>query len=118
MRGIQRSVALRNQKQMDVRYEYGNMDREQLMFEVQAKQCSTCIYRPDSPLDIKRLESQIADPHMRGFLSGHRICHHSGTACCRGFWNRHKNDFTLGQIAQRIGFVTFVDHGTIQEKRP
>ena len=28
---------------------------------VQRKQCSTCIYRPDSPLDINRLEDEIRD---------------------------------------------------------
>ncbi len=79
-------------------------------FEVQAKQCATCIYRTDSPLDLNKLEAQIKDPHMPGFFKGHRICHHSKTACCRGFWNRHKNNFTLGQIAQRLGLVREVNH--------
>jgi hypothetical protein len=84
------------------------------MFEVQAKQCSTCIYRPDSELNIKALEAQIADPHMKGFFKGFRICHYSRKACCRGFWNRHKNQFTLGQLAQRLGLVVFVP---VKEKR-
>jgi len=78
------------------------------MLEVQQKQCATCIYRPDSTLDLKRLEDQIRDPYI-GF-KGHRVCHHSDTACCRGFWNRHKDAFTLGQIAQRLGLVKFVNH--------
>lgn len=78
------------------------------MFEVQAKQCATCIYRPDSALDLKKLEAQIADPNMAGFFRGHRICHHSKTACCRGFWNRHKDHFTAGQLAQRLNVVVFV----------
>lgn len=80
-----------------------------MRFKVRSKQCSTCIYRKDSPLDIKDLEHQIADPNMEGFFVGHRVCHHSKTACCRGFWNRHKNDFRLGQMAQRLGFIEFVD---------
>lgn len=82
-------------------------------FLVQAKSCETCIYRRNSPLDLKNLESQIADPH--GGFSGHRICHHSRTACCRGFWNRHKNDFQIGQIAQRLGMVRFVDHDILKD---
>jgi hypothetical protein len=86
------------------------------MFEVQSKQCATCIYRKDSPLDIKRLEAQIADPHMRGFFAGFRICHHSKSACCRGFWNRHKNDFAAGQIAQRLNMVRFVDHDVLTKR--
>jgi hypothetical protein len=81
-------------------------------FRVQAKPCPSCIYRKDSPLDLRELEAAIADPHMDGFFAGYRVCHHAREACCRGFWNRHRNKFTLGQIAQRLGLVRFVtDHG-------
>lgn len=76
-------------------------------FKVQAKACTTCIYKADSSLDITRLEAQVRDPYM-GF-KGHRICHHSGDACCRGFWNRHKDEFPAGQIAQRLNLVEFVE---------
>jgi hypothetical protein len=78
-------------------------------FRVRAKACPTCIYRKDSFFDIKRLEAQIADKH--GGFKGHRICHHTPDAekiCCRGFWNRHKDEFAAGQIAQRLGLVEFV----------
>ena len=78
-------------------------------FLVQAKACATCIYRKDSPLDIGKLERDVADPRDPGFFKGHRICHHSRRgACCRGFWNRHKDKFMLGQLAQRLGLVKFV----------
>lgn len=86
------------------------------MFQVQAKQCATCIYHKASPLDVKALEAQIADPRMAGFFTGHRICHHSDVACCRGFWNRHKDDFQAGQLAQRLNFVEFVKHDTLKVK--
>ncbi len=76
------------------------------MFKVQRKQCSTCIYRKDSPLNLAKLEAEIADPHV-GFRSW-RVCHHTDDVCCRGFWNRHKNKFQMGQVAQRLGFVEFV----------
>jgi hypothetical protein len=79
-----------------------------MSFEVIEKQCSTCIYRKDSPLDLVQLEEQIKDPHMRGFFKSFRICHHHDSACCRGFWNRHKDKFSLGQVAQRLGLVSFV----------
>ena len=81
-----------------------------MAFEVQRRPCATCIYRSDSPLDLAELEAQIADPH--GGFQGHRICHHSDSACCAGFWARHKNEFPLGQIAQRLGQVKFVEHDT------
>lgn len=86
-------------------------------FLVQAKQCATCIYRPESGFDVKDLENQIADRSMPGYFNGHRICHHATTVsavCCRGFWNRHKNHFTMGQLAQRLGWVRFVN----VDKRP
>lgn len=78
------------------------------MFKVMEKACATCIYRKDTPLDLPALEAEIKDKHLPGYFEGHRICHHSSDACCRGFWNRHKDKFTMGQLAQRLGFVQFV----------
>jgi len=81
-----------------------------MSFKVQRKQCATCIYRADSPLDLAKLEADVADPCGFGF-KGHRICHHSAPgsdSCCRGFWNRHKDEFPAGQIAQRLGLVEFI----------
>lgn len=81
-------------------------------FMVQSKPCSTCIYRSDSTLNLRKLEDDIRDPYI-GF-SGYRICHHSDTACCRGFWNAHKDEFASGQIAQRLGLVVFVDEDKLK----
>jgi hypothetical protein len=78
-------------------------------FKVQRRMCATCIYRPDSALDINKLERDVADPRMPGFFKGHRVCHHSEDACCRGFWEAHKDQFTAGQLAQRLNLVEFVD---------
>ena len=82
--------------------------------KVAAKQCRTCIYLPGSPLDLKQLEAQVADPYMPGFFQGHRLCHHfkgdldTPEVCCRGFWNKYKDSFTAGQIAQRLGVVEMI----------
>lgn len=84
-------------------------DDEKPGFRVQAKACSTCIYRKDSPLDLKKLEADVSDG--RGGFTKHRLCHHANAkdpACCRGFWNRHKDKFPGGQIAQRLNMVVFV----------
>jgi hypothetical protein len=80
-------------------------------FEVQRRMCGTCIYRPDSTLNIAQLEAQVADRY--GGFKGHRICHHSKNVCCRGFWDRHKDEFAAGQIAQRLNLVSFVDVDTL-----
>ena len=85
-----------------------------MTFKVQKRQCATCIYRPDSTLDLKHLEAQIADSHLEGYFKGHRQCHHSNRACCRGFWEKHKDSFTMGQLAQRLNMVEFVDDDTLQ----
>ena len=81
-------------------------------FRVQEKQCDTCIFNANNPLDLKGLLDQIRDPY--GGFKGHRICHHSDDACCAGFWSSYKDDFQLGQIAQRLGFVEFVDDDTLK----
>jgi hypothetical protein len=82
-----------------------------VMFKVQRKQCPTCIYGKRSGVrrSIAQLEAQIADPHMPGFFLGYRVCHHSDGVCCAGFWRRWKDHFTLGQIAQRLGWVRYVE---------
>ena len=80
------------------------------MFKVCDGQCSTCIYKPGLGWRVEELEQQIDDGH--GGFNGYRECHHSpeGTPlCCRGFWDRHKNKFALGQIAQRMGAVQYVE---------
>ncbi len=87
------------------------------MFKVQSKQCATCIYRPGSPLDVKHLEKPLADRFMPGYFTGFRACHHAAKdVCCRGFWNRHKNHFTAGQLAQRLRAVVFVTVDTLKGK--
>lgn len=84
------------------------------MFKVQKEMCKTCIYRKDCLLDIEELEKQVADNY--GGFEGHRICHHSDDACCRGFWDRHKDKFAMGQISQRLKLVQFVHEDNLQDR--
>lgn len=91
------------------------------MLKVQRVQCATCIYRPDSSLDIRKLERQIADPRMKGHFKGARLCHHGSNrrskgVICAGFWARHKDHFDVGQLAQRLNFVEFVTVDTLKDK--
>ena len=70
-----------------------------MTFQVQKAACSTCIYRKDSPLDLEKLEGEIADAY--GGFNGYRERHHAAPGsgvCCRGFWNRHKDRFAAGQV--------------------
>ena len=92
------------------------------LLTVRETQCPTCIYRPSSGFDVERLEAEIADPAAPGFFCSFRVCHqhHFGgqlldvgdpNRVCRGFWIRHKDKFTLGQVAQRLDRVSFSDDG-------
>lgn len=81
--------------------------------------CDSCIYRLDSSLDVAALEAQIADPKMVGYFLGYRACHHASDrrgVCCAGFWARHKDSFTAGQLAQRFGLVSFVSVDRFKKK--
>jgi hypothetical protein len=86
------------------------------MLRVQRRQCATCIFRPEywKPADLAALLDEIRDPRMDGFFEGYRVCHHSDDAVCAGFWARHRDHFTLGQMAQRLGVVELVDDDQIQ----
>lgn len=81
--------------------------------EVQRSACSTCIFGPRSPVDLAAKLAEIADAY--GGFNGYRVCHHSATAVCAGFWAKHRDDFAAGQIAQRLGLVVLVDHDTLPE---
>jgi hypothetical protein len=69
------------------------------IFRVQRKICGTCIFRPERPLDLAKLEDEVCDPY--GCIEDHRICHHSEDVCCRGFWPRHKDESAADRIVQR-----------------
>ena len=78
-------------------------------FLVRSGQCPTCIYHPESPNRVKNLEDRLRDDN--GYLQGYRVCHceRQANICCRGFWNRNKDRFTAGQVAQRLGLVVEVE---------
>jgi hypothetical protein len=87
------------------------------VFKVQSRLCDSCIYRPDSTLDLRELERQVADPRMEGHFRAFRSCHHAPRGvCCRGFWNKHKDHFDAGQLAQRLNLVTFVTIDKFKKK--
>lgn len=87
-----------------------------MALEVQRRMCATCIFRPHCADMLPRLLAQIADPRMPGHFKGHRVCHHSNTAVCAGFWAKYKDHFDLGQLAQRLDVVVLVEHDTLARK--
>jgi len=86
---------------------------------VQRKACRTCIFTdpvwPPGFLEAKL--DDIRDPQMPGFFTGWRQCHHSKRAVCAGFWARYKDHFTMGQLAQRLDMVEFVEDDRAQRQQ-
>ena len=80
------------------------------MFKVRSKPCDTCIYRQENYDRLNTLEEKVKDPHFEGHFVTYRTCHHHNAEgiCCRGFWNRHKDHFDIGQLAQRCDAVEYV----------
>ena len=76
-------------------------------FQVRRTMCPTCIYHEANPLDVEKLEAEVGDGY--GGFDGYRICHYHEQACCRGFWERHGDKFTLGRMAKELGVVEFTD---------
>ena len=72
-------------------------------FPVKRRRCPTCIYRKDLAWNLAKLEDDVRDKHI-GF-AGFRICHDGNDACCRGFWDHHRDEFAAGQIAQRLNLI-------------
>lgn len=78
---------------------------------VQMKCCKTCIFRESSTLDLPKLLDDVREEGRggeMGYFKGHRVCHYSADAVCAGFWALFKDKFQLGQLAQRLGLVQYV----------
>ena len=87
---------------------------------VQHAQCETCIYRADTAYNTKKLEDRVRDPRDPRHFTTSRACHafRGRTVVCRGFWDRHAEDFDLGQIAVRLDAVYTIDEtGAIRHDR-
>ena len=81
-----------------------------MILEVQRRMCDSCIYRPDSTLDIAQLEAAIADPKMRGFFTGYRACHR-----CRPYRWPQSFSWTAPELVCRAVSLILdgaLDHGS------
>lgn len=73
--------------------------------------CHTCIYRPDSPLDLAKLEREVKDRY--GCFVGYRLCHHhlndDDGVVCRGFFAKHGMKVTKIRLAKILGILRFTN---------
>ena len=80
------------------------------MFKVQKKKCDQCLFTANKIVDDKRKrEILIETKQSDSFFICHKATLENDKVCCRGFWDKHKHDFNLGRIAQRLNCVQMVD---------
>lgn len=80
--------------------------------KVRKAQCDQCLFS-----DKKIVSAKRATDVVKGCLKKdtYFICHKTqtedapGDMCCRGFWDRFKDNFNLGRIAQRLKMVEFIE---------
>lgn len=108
------------------------LDLASRKLRVLSRRCSTCIFRPEDPLDLVpgRLDSIVADNLAAGALL---TCHDTlpygdfpdfGPAVCAGFWAQYGLQTTAGRIAHMfLGIVRIdppgpdhADHRQLSEK--
>lgn len=81
--------------------------------KVQSKPCNQCLFTKNRIVSKERATSIVKDSLKKDTFF---VCHKSsiegdghGEVCCKTYWDRYKNQFNLGRIAQRLDVVKFVD---------
>lgn len=81
-------------------------------FKIQTKQCDQCLFSRRRIVTAARFKNIIRDCTQLG-NEKHFVCHKASlkgdSVCCRGFWDKYKNNFQLGQVAQRLNLVEEVE---------
>ena len=84
-----------------------------MSFKVRKHRCKTCIFGSRVNWNLEELLDMIRDPENPESFTSYRVCHDDQDnvpeRCCRGFWDKHRNDFLLGRVAQIAGVVKEVD---------
>jgi hypothetical protein len=81
---------------------------------VRKKKCTTCIFWPGNRMHLHsgRVKELVEAAKQNG---GYIVCHDTlpivaeHQAVCRGWWDPHRSDSQLMQIAERLGIIKFVD---------
>jgi hypothetical protein len=82
---------------------------------VQARMCSTCIFRPGNLMHLEpgRVEHLTRQALRKdSCIPCHQTTYGSrreGEAICRGYWDRHRNDVFPLRLAQLIGNLCFIE---------
>ena len=72
------------------------------MFRVKTQQCNQCLFSDNKIVNDARKEEVLRTTLKKDSFF---VCHKTDDVCCKGYWDSHKNDFTVGQIAQRLNLI-------------
>lgn len=78
---------------------------------VQARRCSTCIFRPGNLMDLEegRVEDMVSSClKNQGVIPCHQTLG-SQESVCNGFFTQYKHEVQLLSIAERMGVVRMTD---------
>lgn len=75
---------------------------------VQAAKCDTCIFRPGNLMHLEpgRVDSMVAECiKEQGTIPCHKTLDDHEQVICRGFYDTHRQDIGLLQVAERMSFI-------------
>ena len=80
------------------------------LVHVLARRCDTCVFRPGNLMHLQpgRVRDMVDQAVAKGSVI---VCHATlGTdanACCRGFWDAHRDRVQALQVAERLDVVAY-----------
>lgn len=79
------------------------------MIKIQKTKCDQCLFTKNRIVTLERAKEAVKDILDN---DSYFCCHKSmdnNDVCCRGFWDAHKNDFSLGRLLQHLHIIIFID---------
>jgi len=77
---------------------------------VLAERCATCVFRPGNLMQLQpgrvrdMVDQAVADQSV---IVCHATLDTDANACCRGFWDAHRDRVQALQVAERLGVVAY-----------
>jgi len=72
------------------------------VFRVQGSKCDQCLFSDNKIVNDDRKEEVLRTTLKKDTFF---VCHKTDDVCCKGYWDKYKDKFTVGQIAQRLNLM-------------
>ena len=72
--------------------------------KVQKNQCNQCLFTKNRVVSKERMLDVVEQTLKQNtYFECHKATIQKQDVCCKGYWDRYKDHFTLGRIIQRLG---------------